>query len=199
MVIFCDKAKIGKTGTGTVGLHFKRQQSSDVDAEWYFSDLDPNPTSQLVSDPIWIFSNKLDINFTLLLLPRKCVMYSCLVSVLGCSLEWDISLLGEYLFDRQEFIFLIEHCCRGIVRFYQFFGIVLLQIQFGSRAARIRIHNDFSGSVSGSSISFGDDRIRIHNTATKTDILSQKSVNRYRHRWWFYNILLEMHAITHIF
>jgi hypothetical protein len=52
------------------------------------------------------------------------------------------------LFAEKELIFLKEHFCGEIVKFYQFFSEVLLQIHFGPGAARI--WNDFSGSVSGS-------------------------------------------------
>ncbi len=38
-----------------------------------FSDLDPYPTFQLVLDPTYMFSNILDINFTFVFLPCKCV------------------------------------------------------------------------------------------------------------------------------
>jgi hypothetical protein len=55
---FCPKTsqlffflQLVKRGTGTVVHHVKRQQSSVVDAGKLFSDPDPNPTFQLVSDP----------------------------------------------------------------------------------------------------------------------------------------------------
>jgi hypothetical protein len=39
------------------------QEQCVVDKEWFFSG--PDPTFQLVSDPKWIFSNILNINFTI--------------------------------------------------------------------------------------------------------------------------------------
>ncbi len=71
------------------------------------------------------FFNILDINFTF-------VFLSCLVSVLGCSLRRDRSFLGKYLFDKKEFAlsFKIGHFWWEIVKFYQFFRVVLLHIHF---------------------------------------------------------------------
>jgi hypothetical protein len=45
------------------------------------------------SDPTWIFSNIIDINFTFVFLIK-----SCLVTVLRCSLWRYISFSGEYFF-----------------------------------------------------------------------------------------------------
>jgi hypothetical protein len=53
--------------------------------------------------------------------------------------------MTRYKLFRDFFIFFlyfsIEHFCRDIVKFYQFFRVVLLQIHFGSGDARIRIRN----------------------------------------------------------
>jgi hypothetical protein len=94
---------------------------------------------------IWILFRILH-KFVLMFLTSILPLYSCLLSVLGCSLWRDISFLGECFFVKRNLYFQIEYFCWEIVKFYQFFRVILLQIHFGSRAARIR--NDFSGSGS---------------------------------------------------
>ncbi len=85
----------------------------------------PDPTFRLVSDPTWIFPNILDINFTLVFLPCKCVRL-----LIFCR---DISLLWEYFFWQKEiYIFNMSS--------FVFQGSYTSN-SFGSRAAQIR--NDF--------------------------------------------------------
>jgi hypothetical protein len=59
---------------------------------------------------------------------------------LGPKMSWDgVSFLGEHFLDIKEFIyFLIEYFCWKILKFYQFFWVIILKIHFGSGAARIR-------------------------------------------------------------
>jgi hypothetical protein len=63
--------------------------------------------------------------FLTLILP----FYSCLLSVLGCSLGRDISFLGEYFFDKRIYIFKL---------------IILLRILFGTGTAFSRIRENHS-------------------------------------------------------
>jgi hypothetical protein len=51
------------------------------------------------------------------------------------------------------------------VKIYQFFRVVLLQIRFGSGAARIRVRNDFFRI-----------RIRIHNSVVTKKFSHEKNV-----------------------
>jgi len=70
--------------------------SSVVYPEWFFSDLDTDLTFQLVSDPTWIVSYILIINFTFVF---------PFVSVLGCILWQDISFLGKFFLQKGIYFF----------------------------------------------------------------------------------------------
>jgi hypothetical protein len=71
-----------------------KKASSVVDPKGF---LNPYPTFQFVSGSKWFF-----LIFLITILP----LYSCLLSVLGCSLWRDISILEENIFHKKDFIFL---------------------------------------------------------------------------------------------
>ncbi len=79
-------------------------------------------------------SNILDINFTFVSRPCKCVRLLIMTS-----------FLGKYFFDKKELNFLVEHFYEKLSNF-TIFRVNLLQIHFGTGAARIQ--NYFSGSGS---------------------------------------------------
>ncbi len=93
------------------------------------------------------FSNILNISFTFVLPSCKCVTLHIITRY---KLFRDFfKIKSIYLY------FLIEHFCWDVVKFYQFFRQVLLQISF-------RIRNDvFRVPIQ---LNFGFDQIRIHNT-----------------------------------
>jgi hypothetical protein len=62
------------------------------------------------------------------------------------------------------YVFKLGHFCGEMLKFYHFFRVVLLQIHFGSGAARIR--NDFFPDPDFAR-SFGLNWIRIHNTGRR--------------------------------
>jgi hypothetical protein len=87
------------------------------------------PDPDLVSDPKYIFYDMLDINFTFVFPPFKCVW---LLIIMIYKLFRDIFLTKKNLYFFGE-----------IVKFFQFLIVVILQIHFGNGAAQIRIRNYF--------------------------------------------------------
>jgi hypothetical protein len=71
-----------------------------------------------------IFSNILNINFYFVFPSCKCVEFAYYDKIL--------KLLRNFFMN----IFNLSFFCREIVKFYQFFTVVLLQIHFRSGAAR---------------------------------------------------------------
>jgi hypothetical protein len=71
-----------------------------------------------------------------------------------------ISFLGNFFKEKGIYIFKLRFSLRNC-QILSLFKVILLQIHFGSGTARtrddffrIRIRNDFSGSVSGSCLNF---------------------------------------------
>ncbi len=68
------------------------------------------------------------MNFTFVFTSRKCILWR------------DVSFLGKFVYQK-EFLFSNWVFWWEVVKFYQFFRVVILQIHFRSGAAEIR--NDF--------------------------------------------------------